>query len=219
MKRTALVPLVPSAALAIVVATMVATISAAPAQAQQWPTADPAYSAPNPLLAAPEGFGAPGPIVVSSDFDLDLSYSKYSGADSGATYLQLAPALAFFLVHNLAVGGSLNFEYVATSSVDTTRVTVGPLVGYNIPLGPRLSLFPTASLGYAWEKRSQDVSGGVVSSTGHRSFLTLRAPVLFHPFAHVFVGLAPFLSFDLSAKDDGPKARVFGLTLDLGFWL
>jgi hypothetical protein len=192
------------------------------AHAQQWPTSDPSYNAANPLLAPPEGFGAPGQIVVSSDFDLELEYSNPSGAPKGETKIQVAPALAFFLLHNLAVGGFLDLTHKLEDDGSSTTLGVGPLVGYNIPVGARLSLFPTAGVGYTWAKTRTDLPGGTRSSTYDAFRLIVRAPLLFHPFPHVFVGLAPYLQWGLTAKSEGtdqPKARAFGVTLDLGFWL
>jgi hypothetical protein len=199
------------------------TGAAAPARAQQWPTADPSYSATDPALASgPEVFGSPGQIVISSDFDLGLSFSKNSEADSGVTTLQLAPALMFFLARNVAVGGVLDFRFDKSESTTVTALRVGPLVGYNVPLGPRSSLMPTLGLTYGWSKRSDDVQGGQMSSSSNRTSLIARVPWLFHPFAHVFVGLAPYVLFDLSSNvedTEAPKDRVYGVTLDLGFWL
>ena len=43
-----------------------------PAWAQQFPTNDPSYAAPEPSLAPPEGFGSAGTVAITSDFDIDL---------------------------------------------------------------------------------------------------------------------------------------------------
>jgi hypothetical protein len=206
-----------------VLATVFVAGSISPALAQQWPTADPSYSAADPALATgPEGFGAPGQIVVSSDFDLGFSFSKGSDADSGVTTIEIAPALMFFVARNVAVGGLLDFRYTKPEGSSTTDLRVGPLVGYNVPLGPRSSLLPTLGLTYGWSKTETDVDGGQMSATSNRWSLIGRVPILFHPFTHVFVGLAPYVLFDLSAQRedvDVSKDRVYGVTLDLGFWL
>lgn len=215
MKRFPVVPVLLVPALAL-------TLTAGSALAQQWPTSDPSYTAPNPLLAPAAGFGSPGTIVVSSDFDLGFEYSNPSGAAKGQMTFKLAPSLAFFLMQNLAVGGFLDLTHTARDGGSTTSFSVGPLVGYNIPLSQRLSLMPTLGIGYAWTKNKEDLPGGARSSTTDGFTLVVRAPVLFHPLAHVFVGLAPYVNWGLSAKNEGvdlPKQRDFGVTLDLGFWL
>jgi hypothetical protein len=217
--RTLVGTLVPAA-----LATTFVAASAAPARAQQWPTADPSYSAADPsLVTGPEVFGSPGQIVVSSDFDLDLVYSKPSGADEGSLGLRLAPALMFFVARNVAVGGLIDFQYVDVDSESLTVVRVGPLVGYNLALGPRTSLMPTVGLTYQWSRFKEGVSGGQMTSSSTGTTLVGKVPLLFHPFTHVFVGLAPYIIYGISGEVEGvdvkAKERTYGVTLDLGFWL
>jgi hypothetical protein len=217
--RTLVGTLVPSALATVLVA---APIS--PAQAQQWPTADPSYSAADPALATgPEGFGSPGQIVVSSDFDLNLIYSKPSGADDGAFGLRLAPALMFFVARNVAVGGLLDFRYSEVNTESLTMVRVGPLVAYNLALGPRTSLMPTIGLTYQWSRFKQGVSGGQMTSSSSGTTLIGKVPLLFHPFTHVFVGLVPYIVYGISGEVEGvdvrAKERTYGVNLEFGFWL
>lgn len=197
----------------------------APAWAQQWPTQDPAYSAPDPSLAAPEAFGAAGTIAITSDFDIDLRRitESFRGNSESATQIHVTPSLLMFLAPNFAVGGMLNFQHDSFEQPDAslTKLGVGPLAAYNVNISPRASLLPTVGLLYTWAKASATNMGGRQSATGYEISMILRAPVLLHPFPHVFVGATPFVEFDLVSKAedmDVAKTRTFGVTLDLGLW-
>jgi hypothetical protein len=196
-----------------------------PASAQQFPTSDPSYAVPEPSLTPPEGFGAPGTIAITSDFDLDLRRitESFRGNSVSATQIHVTPTLLMFLARNLALGGILSYQYDSFEVGDysLSKFAIGPLLAYNIGVSPRASLLPTIGLLYAWAKESQTVGGGRQSESGHEFSLLLRVPVLFHAFEHVFVGATPFTEFDLSSKAEGmdvAKTRTFGVTLDLGLW-
>ena len=134
----------------------------------------------------------------------------------------LSPNALFFLAPNLAVGGALALDYASVEGGSVTGLGIGPLVAYNIPVSPRVSLFPTVGLLYTWVSAETTVQGGKSSVSGYDISLLIRAPVLFHAFQHVFVGVVPFFEADLAAKledQDTSKTRTFGATLDFGFWL
>jgi hypothetical protein len=202
------------------------SLLAAPALAQQWPTTDPGFTKPDPSLASggAESFGAPGQMVISGDFDIDLQYvsrTLNNLSESGPS-ITISPSLLFFLAPNLALGGIVGFQHESRGDVSASAFTVGPLAGYNIWISPRASIFPMLGLQYSWRKQSIEIAGGRDSDSYQRFSLLLKAPVLFHPFPHVFVGFGPVIVIDFTSKvddQDYAKTRSFGLTLDLGFYL
>ncbi len=198
----------------------------AAAWAQQFPTSDPSFSKQDPSLAStgPEGFGSPGQMVITGDFRLDLGYvsKTLNNLSVSGPDITIAPSLLFFLARNLAVGGLINFHHEAEGDSSTTEFALGPLAGYNIWISPRASIFPLVGIEYIRGKLSQQTSGGRETITLQRFALLLKAPVLFHPFPHLFVGFGPILLLDFTSKlndADYAKTRSFGLTLDLGFYL
>jgi hypothetical protein len=202
------------------------TAAAAPARAQQFPTQDPSYTTPDPSLAPPEGFGAPGTIAITSDFDIDLRRisQSFRGSSVSETQIHVTPTVLMFMAHNFAIGGILAYQYDAIeepTDYSLTKLGIGPLAAYNIGVSPRVSLLPTAGLLYTWAKQNETVNGGRQSASGYEVSLLLRVPVLFHPFPHAFVGATPFTEIDLVSKSEGQdvaKTRTFGVTLDLGLW-
>lgn len=207
-------------------ATVLALVLAAgPAHAQQWPTDDPSYGVPDPSLKLrPEGFGSPGTMVITGDFDLDFRHitDSFMGRSASATVVTVTPSVLVFMAQNFAVGGLLSLQYLSADPVSETNLSIGPLVAYNIPVGARTSIFPALGVTYTWGNRTRSIEGGSEDLSGYDISLLIKAPVLFHPFEHVFVGFGPFIELDLVAKQEGAdtsKTRTLGLTLDLGFWL
>jgi hypothetical protein len=198
---------------------------APPASAQQWPTNDPSYAAPEPGMAAPETFGSAGTVAITSDFDLDLRHitDSFRGNSTSATQIHITPTALIFLARNLAVGGILAYQYdsVEVGDYSLNKFAIGPLLAYNIGISPRASLLPTVGLLYGWAKESETIGGGRQSRSGYEVSMLVRIPVLFHAFEHVFVGATPFTEFDLVSKQedtDVAKTRTLGVTLDLGLW-
>ena len=210
---------------ALVLSSAVLPQLAAPAAAQQWPTADPSFSKPDESLMTPAvAFGTPGQMAITSDFDIDLGYvsETLNGLSQSGPNITISPALMFFLAPQLAVGGLLSFHHEAQEDNSLSQFVFGPTVSYNFPISERASIFPTVGLTYTWSKGSVGSAGGRMTNTGSDFGLLLKAPVLFHPFAHVFVGFGPVIIVDFSSKAEvgaATKTRAFGLSMDLGFWL
>ena len=88
--------------------------------------------------AAGPAFGNPGQIVVSGDFQIKFEYESQSETSA----LTLAPAIDYFLIPNLSLGGQVLFGYVNNDPVTFSSIGLGPRVGFNIPLAPLFSLWP-----------------------------------------------------------------------------
>jgi hypothetical protein len=167
-----------------------------------------------------EVFGVARQIAISSDASLTIQRRSISGADGGTTAIQLAPAADYFVINNLSVGGFIGFDYVNSGSSDSSRFSIGPRVGYNLPFSDLVSIWPKAGFSFAHTSNSSETGTGsttVTTTTSNSAFaLNLYVPVMFHPVQHFFAGFGPFLDTDLSGD---AKATAFGGKLTLGGWL
>jgi hypothetical protein len=162
-------------------------------------------------------FGHVGQLALSSDVALLIQRSS-----NDATTVQFAPAADYFVIDNFSIGGVMLFDYTQAQNVDSTRFSIGPRVGYNIPFTDMVGLWPKLGFSYTHTNVSTDVEGRdddvelSISSPGNHISLNLFAPLMFHPVPHFFVGFGPFLDADLSGDN---KTTTFGGRLTLGGWL
>ncbi|MBN9681491.1 MULTISPECIES: hypothetical protein [unclassified Corallococcus] len=141
-----------------------------------------AVAAEEPNLNADPGrsssFGQAGQMVISQDLNGFLGYNTASEV----FLIRLEPSADYFLQQNLSVGAS---ALVAFGFGDSTVVGLGVLgrVGYHLPLGERVSLWPKAGFGvqFAHVPGASDVN----------FVLDFNAPVLFHLTPHFFIGAGP----------------------------
>lgn len=167
-----------------------------------------------------EVFGAKGQIAISSDAALTIQRRTISGAPGGTTSIQLAPAADYFVAPNLSLGGFVGFDYTTSGDNSSSRFSIGPRIGYNIPFSDLVSFWP--KLGFSFASTSSTIAvttGPTTTSTTTSSTafaLNLYAPVMFHPVRHFFAGFGPFLDTDLSGD---AKATVFGAKLTIGGWM
>lgn len=179
---------------------------------------------PEVSAASPSGrFGLKGQKAVSSDAGLSITNISVSGADGSATTLVLRPAVDFFVSDSLSLGGFVGIEYAKAPGGSSSAVSLGPRVGYNLPIAARVSVWPKA--GFAIARTSQTDEGatlpnGVVlgdeDDTNTSFQLNLFVPVMFHPVQHFFLGLGPALDQDLSGDS---KATTVAVRLTLGGWI
>lgn len=172
---------------------------------------------------SPSGvFGLDGQLAISSDAGLSISNTSISGQDGSATVLVLRPAVDYFLIDNLSLGGFLGLEYASSPGGSSTVFAIGPRVGYNVPLSRMFSIWP--KLGFSFASTSQetdDITTGDVTIEGEEETSTSIAfngyvPVMFHPVEHFFLGFGPALDTDLSGD---AKATTLAGRLTLGGWL
>jgi hypothetical protein len=160
-------------------------------------------------------FSNEGNIAISSDAALSIAHRT-----GDVTTITLAPALDYFVIPNLSIGGFISFDYTKSGDADATRFGIGPRVGYNIVVGDLISVWPKA--GFAFTHSSASVSRETgnttvdVTTSGNALALNLFVPIMFHPVQHFFAGFGPFLDADLSGDN---KITVFGLKLTLGGWV
>ena len=166
-------------------------------------------------------FGEPGQLAFSTD--AALGFDRLTGDDRPATTtITIRPALDFFVIKNLSVGGVLGVDYVKAGDARSTIFTLGPRVGYNIALSRLLSVWPKIGFSYTYTKlkvdRDNDINGADVSVTRDNNALALNlfAPIMLHPAPHFFAGFGPFLDTDLNGDN---RTTRWGFRLTLGGWI
>ncbi|HVU03402.1 MAG TPA: hypothetical protein VHE30_16695, partial [Polyangiaceae bacterium] len=146
-------------------------------------------------------FGAKGQLAVSSDNGLSISNTSTSGRGGSTTTLELRPAIDYFVADNLSFGGFLGLDYTKVPDGHSTTFSIGPRIGYNIPVAPRFSIWPKVGLSFA--STSQTVNGTVatngadISTNSSNLAVNLFVPVMLHPATHFFLGFGPALDADL----------------------
>jgi hypothetical protein len=173
---------------------------------------------------SPSGtFGVKGQVAISSDTGLSLSNTSIDGVDGSTTTLILRPAVDYFVIDYLSVGGFLGLEYNSTPGGSNTTFSVGPRIGYDIPISEHFTIWPKVGFSFATTSQDQDdvelPEGGTVQNDDESNTsiqLNLFAPFMFHPVEHFFIGLGPAFDLDLSGDN---KATTVALRLTLGGWL
>jgi hypothetical protein len=166
--------------------------------------------------SSPSGrFGLAGQKAVSSDAGLSLSNTSVSGVDGSTTTLILRPAVDWFFADSISLGGFVGVEYVSAPGGSSSVISIGPRIGYNLPVSERLSIWPKLGFSLAnTDVEADEVDGDDGSNTSVQ--LNLFAPVMFHPVPHFFLGLGPAFDQDLSGD---AKATTIAVRLTLGGWL
>lgn len=164
-------------------------------------------------------FGGQGQLAISSDASIEIRHVAPSEGDSYTT-ITLAPAVDYFVIDGLSIGGFISLEHSAFESSDFTVFGIGPRVGYNITLNDSVSVWPKVGFSFSSISTSEDVDseGEVVieESTGNDGLtLNIFVPVMFHPARNFFAGFGPFLDADLSGDN---KTTRLGARLTLGGW-
>ena len=183
---------------------------------------------------AAEKFGQRGQIVplgsigFSSSTNTPPSSAGAGAKSSTTTNLSLGPGLRYFVIDNLAIGLTLLYTSSssktdgASESEDMTAVGAAPVIAYNIGMGESVSLLPELSLAYmsADNGKSGDAQFKLTNTT-----LGVYVPVLWHVAPHIFLGVGPYFTADLAAKqtalakqEDSDKTTAWGLKTVIGGW-
>jgi hypothetical protein len=176
-------------------------------------------SGPDVRVNSPSGrFGLEGQKAVSSDAGLSISNTSVSGVDGSTTTLILRPAVDWFFADSISLGGFVGVEYNSTPGGSSSVISIGPRIGYNLPVSERLSIWPKVGFSLANTTVNNDGIGGLDDEEESNTSvqLNLFAPLMFHPVQHFFLGFGPALDVDLSGDT---KATTIAARLTLGGWL
>lgn len=194
-----------------------------PAAAQEFPTSNPEFEAPTySLPAAVNPFGGKGQIAFGANFRLSFQHDIFSppqGESSSQDVFVLAPMVDYFVVDDFAVGAVAAIEHHKLERGSSLRLTAGPELGYNVPLGSgRSSIFPRVGVAYT----RTSVDDGSVTTTQIGVTVFARAPLLLHVGKNFFIGVGPYFSKDVHSKSrgrDAGKLTTIGLGAEIGGWL
>lgn len=193
-------------------------------------------SASTDAMPASKGaFGKAGQIAISGDFQLEFESETSKppdppgGEDQKTTTIVFGPALDYFVVDSISVGGQLLYASQSDDNDNSlSAIGIGPRVGYNLGLTENISIWPKLGFQYLMgtAKSKDPVSGNTSEDKQTKMSIGVDVPVLFHPAEHFFIGLGPSFRMDLSSKvkpdggeeGDGYKDTAFGLQSVVGGW-
>jgi hypothetical protein len=135
---------------------------------------------------------------------------------STTTSFSITPAADYFVANNFSLGAGLGYNkstYTQNFSSNTYSSTFVTLrIAWNIPIGPRTSIWPMASPKYATANAAPDVAS-----------INVEVPLLIHIVPHFFLAVGPFLSIDHQIADSssgypGDTRTSRGIDTFIGGW-
>ncbi|HEY4015689.1 MAG TPA: hypothetical protein VGM06_20255 [Polyangiaceae bacterium] len=126
-----------------------------------------------------------GNFVITNNAGFGVQHQV--GGGNGTTFT-LRPALDYFVIPNLSLGGAVEFDY-ATGNPNQTDFKLAPEIGYEVALTDTWSIWPKAALSLSFP------SPGDPSVT-----LIISVPFLVHPAEHFFFGIGPGFSQGLTSN-------------------
>jgi hypothetical protein len=181
-----------------------------PARAHAQTPAPPPPAAASGGNALGQGFGDAGQIVISVDTSGGPPFSNFAGAhfdkvNHAGWLFEIRPAADYFLMPAVTVGAVLGF---ALDDASNKGFLVGGRGGFNFNFTDNVGIWGRAA--FSLNHVSAGSGGGSINDT----FLSLSAPVLYHPAPHMFVGIGPYYNLNTS----GPGENNYGFTCTVGGW-
>lgn len=192
----------------------------APPESGAPPGEAPPPAPPAPAAAPPDAdttFGVVGQIVISNDLEMAATRVSTEGQSGSFTQIQLRPALDFFAISNLSIGGQLIIGYNSFDDVggSSSSSELGLLVrvGYNVSISDTVSIWPRLSIGY--DHIGGDQSGGSLDLVPIDVFV----PIVVQLASHFFIGGGPMYATTLLSQReafDEPRTSTLGLRATVG---
>ncbi|HEY1691363.1 MAG TPA: hypothetical protein VGG39_04335 [Polyangiaceae bacterium] len=189
-----------------------------------------------PQMPVQQRFGDQGQLVLSNDMNFGFAGQSTSNNGGSNWTLTLQPAVDYFVIPNLSIGGIVIFTHTEDNPPNNPGATtngstsvnvygIGARVGYNVAITDGFSFWPKLALLYAGSSTSPPGGGNGVSTSAFD--VQIFAPFLLHPVKHFFLGIGPFVQTDLTASQslggvNNPnpgKTTEYGLMFDLGGWM
>jgi hypothetical protein len=182
-----------------------------------WPARAAQAEAEQPTAPAPDvAFGDARNLVIAGGFSFAFSHVD-SGDDYAYTSASLSPSIDYFVLDHLSIGTALSISHnvstVFGNNLHSTFLAVNPRVGYEIPLGKVVSLWPTLGVSY-----SRVLQTDAMPDRDWFLSVGASAPLLVHVAKHFFVGGGPYVGATLADSRD-PKSQSYGVRSVLGGWL
>jgi hypothetical protein len=165
-------------------------------------------SSPAPFASSPSaGFAAMGQWVLSLRTTGDGGgFVFFHKASPGDWTLSLHPSIDYFITSSVSLGATFGYSY-SPADTGTTVLDLGGRAGFNLTINDHIGFWPSAGLGFTVDSRNHN--------TNTSTFLGVFAPFLYHLVPHLFVGLGPSFSLQLSGGD----GKMYGVDFVLGGWL
>jgi hypothetical protein len=126
-----------------------------------------------------------GNFVVTND--AGFAFDQQIGHAGGTTF-SVRPALDYFVINHLSIGGAVEFDYTSGHPSSTTQFQIAPEIGYEFSLSDTWSFWPQAS-----------VPISVPNPGSTTVVIAIFAPFLVHPAEHFFFGLGPGFAQELTS--------------------
>jgi hypothetical protein len=170
-----------------------------------------------PSNGAPLGdrpFGQRGSLTFGGGFGLGASQGFDSPYDT-VVELGVNPAIDVFFAHRASFGMAIGLSYTAARvSTGSSLVSVSPRLGYALPIGARV---------FVWPRLSIDVASATDAGLEHRVLsTTLYAPMHAILLPHIALGVGPVVTAEiLDRTGTGAHARTTtaGLRVEIVGWL
>jgi len=134
------------------------------------------------------------------------SYKDANGEDAAMTEIWFQPAVDYFIMDNLFVGGTIIFESESQDPWSSSAFGIGPEVGYAFGK-PESKMFPYGKLGFTYVSANYDP--GTTGSTDYTitgTDFAIAVGLIFPVVEHV--GFMPELSYHMeSSKGDWDNAE------------
>lgn len=164
-----------------------------------------------------------GTFELSGDTTLTFNQGSVETSSGGftdqqvdTTDLKLSASGLFYVTPNVGVG--LGIDYIDSTresggvKAGTSVLVIGPGLGLDFPVAPKLSLFALGTIGYASAKYTQT---GYTSSTPTGWGLGLEGGIKFFPVSSVSLNAALGYTW-LRMKEDQFEVTQSGIGLSLG---
>jgi opacity protein-like surface antigen len=175
--------------------------------------------------AAP--FGSPGQWVVTGGSSVGASWTTWSASQASSLRVVFSPGLDRFVLRNVSVGVSLNLAfgdskgYAADGTLEETKGTTyagGLRLGVNLPIAPRLSLYPRLTAGYASVRTTVSASVAGSQTAAHDGPSgAVDVPIVWEPRPRFFVAIVPSVSLYPASGQGGPSEGGSDTSVGAGF--
>jgi hypothetical protein len=176
-------------------------------------------------------FGSAGQYVLAGSFGSAYA-TTYEGTSTKQSNVVLTPSVDYFIVDHFSFGAAVSFSYfhiespAPSTTANTPPVTIqndltsfylSPRLGMNLALGDSFSFYPVTSLSFG--TRHHDIRSPSDENKIDETVISfgLYAPLLFHAAEHVFLGFGPYVSHDLSRKDENSPDEILLTTVGASF--
>jgi len=149
---------------------------------------------------APESkrFGDRGQLVLNGDLAITAGHrwGEGNGSLNDFTFFSVRPSVDYFVLEGLSLGVTLGLGGSFGENSDFTEVGAGLRVGYALPLGERVSLWPRLGASLYHQNIQSQFGGREQEDSASIGRVDLFTPLLVHPTSSFFIGLGPVLAVE-----------------------